>query len=72
MLRIPNKQKESRMSSNENSVRIRKFTNPLKVAKANLHRCESLYKDAIKSGIGIAQAQVNYLQARYNYNLLKG
>ena len=60
------------MSSNENIIRIRKFTNPLKAARANLHRCESLHKEAIKSGSGIAKAQAEYLQARYNYNLLRG
>lgn len=60
------------MSTNENTIKVRKFNNPLKIARANLHRCESLYKEAIKTGSGIAKAQADYLQARYNYNLLRG
>ena len=60
------------MSTNENTIKVRKFKNPLQVARANLHRCESLYKSAIKSGIGLSKAYENYMIARYNYNLLKG
>ena len=60
------------MTSNENTTKIRKFSDPIKAARAWMHKTESLYKQAIKTGSGIAKAQSDYMQARYNYNLLKG
>ena len=60
------------MSTNENTIKVRKFSNPIKAARAWLRKTKSLYRQAIKSGIGIAKAESDYLQARYNYNLLRG
>lgn len=60
------------MSTNENTIKVRKFKNPVIAARSWLHKCESLYKQAIKSGIGIEKAEENYMQAKYNYNLLRG
>ena len=60
------------MSTNENTTKIRKFNDPIKAARAWMHKTESLYKQAIKSGEGIAKAEADYMQARYNYNILKG
>lgn len=60
------------MTTNENTIKVRRFYNPIRAAHAWMKKCESLYKDAIKSGSGIAKAQADYLQARYNYNLLRG
>ena len=59
------------MSTNENTIKVRKFKNPLQVARANLHRCESLYKSAIKSGIGLSKAYEDYMLARYNLKILQ-
>lgn len=60
------------MSTNENTIKVRRISDPIKAARAWLKKCESMYKSAIRSGIGIAQAQADYNQARYNYNLLRG
>ena len=60
------------MSTNENYIKVRKFSDPIKAAHTWLRKCESRYKSAIKSGEGIARAKEDYRQARYNYNLLKG
>lgn len=60
------------MSTNENTIKVRKFSNPVKCARAWLKKCESLYKQAIKTGVGLQKAQEDYIQAKYNYSLLRG
>lgn len=60
------------MSTNENATKIRKFSDPIKAARAWMRKTESMYKQAIKNGSGIAKAHADYNQARYNYNLLRG
>jgi len=60
------------MSTNENTIKVRKFKNPIAAARSWLHKCESFYKQAIKSGEGITKAHEDYIQAKYNYNLLRG
>lgn len=60
------------MSTNENTIKVRKFKNPVTAARSWLHKCESLYKEAIKKGEGIEKAQTDYIQAKYNYSLLRG
>lgn len=60
------------MSTNENYIKVRKFSDPIKAARAWLRKCESRYKSAIKSGDGIARVESDYMQARYNYKILRG
>ena len=60
------------MSTNENIIKVRKFSDPIKAARTWMHKTESLYKQAIKSGEGIEKAQADCTQAKYNYSLLRG